>query len=134
MSLGNMVIRTTRVLAEPKGKSRTEKLADKLRKTRLHKRKDWVHPGPNASMILPMHFQTRSPKVGLHYAEMTLEIPVANGFDYFTIVRGGKTHYDALLSVIREIENSEWFHVFKAQGVFFYVTGEEMETLYRGYL
>ncbi len=132
MSLSNIVIRTTRVLAEPTGKSRTEKLAGKLGKVRKHKRA-WVEPS-DATMILPMHFNVVSPKHGIHYAEMSLEIPMAGGFDYYTVVRGGKTRHDALLLVIKEIENSEWFHIFKKQGVYFYVTGGEMENLYRGYL
>lgn len=125
-------IRVSRVLAEPTRKDKAERMAHNLGRVRKHKRK-WKEP-IDASCILPMHFGTYNPSQGLHYAEMSLGIPAENGMDYYTLVRSGKNKHDALIAVIREIENSTWFHTFRAEGVRFYVTGDEMETLYRGYL
>lgn len=121
-----------RVLAMPTGMDNGERFAENLSRRRKHKR-DWVTPD-DATLILNMHFTAHSPRLGVHYAEMSVEIPVAGGSDFYTVVRTGKTREQALRAVIEDYQNSTWFHVFKEQRVYFYVTGAGMERLYRGYL
>lgn len=127
----DLVILTSRVLAEPKKMDKGERARHSLARARRHRRR-WPKP-EDATLILNFHFHTYTPRPNLHYAEATLEIPREGGCDYYSIVRSGKTKNDALLAVIKNFENSEWFHVFKSEGVYFYVSGE-LEYLYRGYL
>lgn len=132
MSAKHDRIIATRVLAMPTKKDTGERFRERLSKRRTHKRQ-WARP-EDAKLVLSMHFSAHSPRLGVHYAEMSVEIPVAGGADYYTVVRTGKTREQALTAVIQEYQNSEWFHVFKSNGVYFYVTGQGMERLYRGYL
>lgn len=120
-----------RTLAMPT-RDKGESLARKLGRIREHKRK-WPTPA-DAELVLSLHFSVHSFRTGSYNADATLEIPTANGFDYATISFGAKTYHDALLGVIRKIEESFWFHHMKARHVYFKVTGETMEEVYRGYL
>lgn len=123
---------SSRVLPMPKRRDKGENMAMNLGRKRRH-RKNWDTP-TDASVILDMHFSVQNPARGQYYAEMSIEFPVKGGFDTYTVVRTGKTREQALRAVIEEYQNSEWFHLFKTQGVYFYVTGAGMEQLYRGYL
>lgn len=127
-----VVVRMSRVIAQPKGKDLGQQFARRLSRVRKHKRK-WSAPA-DATLILDMHWAVHSMQRGNHTAEMTIEIPRKHGLDYYTVSRSGKTRHAALRLVIEAMENSEWFHMFKAQGVYFKVTGCEMEEVYRGYL
>ena len=129
---GEISVRETRVLREPRGDDLGTAFVKRLRRIRKH-RSAWPEPD-DAILILDMHFRTHTGLKGSHYAEMTLEVPVNNGFDYYTVMRGAKTRYDALITVIQEIEASKWFIYLKNRQVRFRVTGCEMERLYRGYL
>ena len=129
---GQVVTREIRVLAEPKRDDLGQAFAKRLRRIRQHRRQ-WPEP-TDANLILNMHFRCHDAGRNSHYAEMTLEIPVENGFDYYTVMRGAKTKHDALIAVIQKIETSEWFVYVRAKQVRFRVTGCEMEKLYRGYL
>lgn len=123
---------SSRTLAMPTRKDLGERFAANLSKRRKHTRR-WYKP-EDAALILNMHFSTHSPRIGQHYAEMSIEFPVEGGFDYFVVVRSGKTREQALRNVVEVYQNSEWFHFFKAEGVYFHVTGAGMEQVYRGYL
>lgn len=131
--IGSVVtVRQTRVKAMPSEKDNGEKFQRALSRVRQHQKR-WVKPS-DATLILGMHFATHSVQRGRHYAEVTLEIPVKGEIGYSTITAGAKTRADALLGVIQKIESSQWFHVFKEEGVYFRVTGAGMEKIYRGYL
>lgn len=129
---GEQVVTTSRVIPFPKNMDHGERFKKKLAAVREHKRK-WVKP-EGAALILNMHFSVHSFRRGVHHADMTLEIPVKGGVEFATVTAPGKTRESALISLIGKIENSEWFHAMKGQGVYFKVTGCEMERLYRGYL
>ena len=129
---GEVVVLVSRVLPEPKGKDLAERFRSRLLRRRQHKSR-WAPPA-DAKLILDMHWHTYgSIQRGLHYAEMSVEIPVEGGTDTFTVTRSAKTRDAALLEVIKVMETSTWFHVFKERGVYFKVTGA-LEYLYRGYL
>lgn len=109
-----------------------ERLARKLGKVRDHKYK-W--PAPiGAELVLSLHFNVHSFRSGLYHAEATLEIPTDNGWVYASVTADAKTHYDALIALIEKIQGSMWFHYMKSRGVYFKITGDMMEKLYRGYL
>jgi len=127
-----LVVVTRRVLANPTKKDRQEALIERLGRSRQHRRQ-WVEP-EDASLILNLHFAVHSYKRNQHHASATLEIPCKGGTDSYSIARSAGTRQSALILVIQEIENSMWFHEFKKQGVYFRITGCEMEKLYRGYL
>lgn len=127
-----VVVRMSRAIAQPKGKDLGERFAHRLSRVRRHKRK-WPEP-TDAALILDMHWAVHSVQRGHYMAEMTIEIPRKHGMDYYTVSRAAKTRHGALRLVIEDMENAEWFHMFKAQGVYFKVTGCEMEEIYRGYL
>ena len=130
---GQIITRDSRVLAEPTGDDLGMAFAKRLRRIRQHRRQ-WPEP-TDAHLILNMHFRTHNAgRNHSHYAEMTLEVPVKGGFDYYTVMRGAKTKHDALIAVIQEIEASSWYTYFRAKQVRFRVTGCDMEKLYRGYL
>lgn len=127
-----VVVRMSRVIPQPKGKDLGQQFAHRLSRVRRHKRK-WEAP-TDAKLVLDMHWAVHSFQRGVHTADMTIEIPRKGGQDYYTVSRSAKTRHAALRLVIEAVENSEWFHTFKAQGVYFKVTGCEMEEVYRGYL
>lgn len=127
-----LVVRTTRVLKQPRNMDTGQAFAYRLSRSRKHKRK-WHQP-EGATLILSLHFTVTSPAANVYYAEASLEIPTKAGLQYCPIVASAKNRYDALIALIGKIENSNWFPVFKEEGVCFRVTGCEMEDLYRGYL
>jgi len=121
-----------RVLAQPRGLDKAGQLRYAMKRARKH-RKKWEVP-EDAYLILNLHFSVKSFSQHSYHADATLEIPVEDGYQYFSIAKGDKTRAGALRAVIVEIQNSKWFHFMKAKGVYFKVTGVEMEELYRGYL
>lgn len=127
-----LVVRTTRVLPQPKNKDLGQKFAAFLGRRRRHKRK-WPEPS-DAFLIFNLHFTVNSPERGIYHAEANLEIPVENGSNYYGIVRSASNRHDALILVIQAIENSTWFATFKKKRIYLRITGCEMENLYRGYL
>jgi len=127
-----VVVRTTRVLPQPKNKDLGQRFATFLGRRRRHKKK-WPEPS-DAFLIFNLHFAVNSSTRGIFHAEATLEIPTENGADYFSIVRSATNRHDALILVIQAIENSMWFATFKKKRIYLRVTGCEMENLYRGYL
>lgn len=84
--------------------------------------------------MLDLHFCVHSFNRKSFHADATLEIPIDEGYTYFSITAGGSTQAQALLQVIQKIETSSWFHYMKSRHVYFRVTGSEMEQLYHGYL
>lgn len=121
-----------RVLPMPRAADKAQQLKYALKRLHQH-RKKWVEPD-DASLILNLHFSVKSFRRGVFHAEASLEIPVDEGFQYYSISKTTKTKAGALRGVIEEIQNSKWFHHMKAKKVYFKVTGIEMEELYRGYL
>lgn len=121
-----------RALPMPSGPDKIERKAKRLAQMRKHHRK-WPEPF-DAKLVLNLHFSAHSFGRGSHSADATLEIPTAEGFQYYTVSRGGKTKYAAMTSLIQEIESSNWFQYMKTQAVYFQITGDLMESLYRGYL
>lgn len=126
------VVTVKKVLAMPTRRDRGELAKKQLARVRRHHKK-WEQPS-DAALILNFHFSVKTFGRGSYHADATLEIPVPEGFQYFSVAKGCKTAESALLSVIKEIENSHWFHYMKSQRVYFRITGTIMEELYRGYL
>jgi len=123
---------STRVKRMPTGADKGKQLEYKLKGARRQKKK-WPQPD-DAKLILNLHFSVKSFKQHTFHADATLEIPVKEGFQYFSVTNTNKTKAGALRHVIEEIQNSFWFQHMKKRGVYFRVTGIEMEDIYRGYL
>lgn len=122
----------TRVLKLPTAADRMQRLKSALKRVRSQK-KEWPEP-EDAELILNLHFVVTSFSLQSFHAEACLEIPVKEGFQYFTIDGGSNTQAGAIRQVIEKIENAPWFHHMKKQKVYFKVTGAGMEEIYRGYL
>lgn len=121
-----------RVLKLPKGPDKGAQLKYALGRKRRQRHK-WPEP-EDAKLILNLHFTVHSFRRQSFHADATVELPVKEGFQYFSVSKGGNTEAGALRSVIVEIESSKWFHHMKKRGVYFRVTGAGMEELYRGWL
>ena len=126
------VYTSTRVKPMPSGPDKGKQLEYALKGARRQKKK-WPKP-EDAKLILNLHFSVKSYKQHTFHADATLEIPVTEGFQYFSVAHTNKTKAGALRQVIEEIQNSFWFHHMKSRGVYFRVTGIDMEEIYRGYL
>lgn len=120
-----------RVLRQPKGKDKADSLRYALGRKRKQRHK-WPEPA-DATLILNLHFTVHSFRRQSFHADATLEIPVKEGYQYFSVSKGSTTEADALRGVIVEIQNSVWFRHMKERGVYFRVTGV-LEELYRGWL
>ena len=123
---------STRVKSMPSAPGKDKQLAYALRRARKQRRK-WPEPD-DAKLILNLHFSVKSWKQHTFHADATLEIPVEGGFSYFSVTNTNKTKAGALRHVIEEIQNSFWFQHMKKRGVYFRVSGIDMEEIYRGYL
>lgn len=121
-----------RVLRLPRSADKAQQMKYALKRARRHRHK-WPEP-EDADLVLNLHFSVKSFSKQSFHADATLEIPVKEGFQYFSISGGSNTEAGALRSVIAEIQNSKWFHHMKSRKVYFKVTGAGMEELYRGYL
>lgn len=123
----------TKGLPLPKEPDLAEKFSRRLSGRRKPKRK-YATPPADAELVLQMHFSVLSFGPQSFHADMTLEIPVKDGFQYFSISASDKTWSGALRTVIAEMQHSAWFHHFKSRHVYFSVTGCGMDDLYRGFL
>lgn len=121
-----------RVLKLPRAADKGQQIKYALRRRRKQKKK-WEEPD-DAYLILNLHFTVLSFSRQSFNAEACLEIPVKEGFQYYTVSAGAHTRAGALRRVIQDMENSFWFRHMKEKKIYFRVTGEGMEELYRGYL
>jgi len=100
---------------------------------RRGRKPNW-HPPTDAALILDLHFQVLTYWKHAYHAEAHITLPIGPfGEEQHVEFASCKTRKSALLKLIQGIEASHWFQVFRAQKVYFRVTGEGMDEIWKGY-